>query len=247
MTVEPWQLELRWDGWLRGWLASLVPGSCRVKVPWRHRHTFLRKMVHSSTPRTTPYSVCDPDNQLRTLNLWYLSTSSSDWGRTSPSCIGHAFTMPTTLPLLRENVTYEEARQRETNTLHQLTYPKAQLEFYNFLYRRQILIQKRVAHHLNVPSSTCQVAAPKDWMQGSFNLCIPVTLADSKRVLIRFPLPYRVGDKVCPGNADEKVRCEAATYVWMQKECPRIPIPRLYGFALSSGQCVCPLPCSGQN
>merc|ERR1712000_518727 len=142
-----------------------------------------------------------------------------DWGRTSPSCIGHAFTMPTTLPLLRENVTYEEARQRETNTLHQLTYPKAQLEFYNFLYRRQILIQKRVAHHLNVPSSTCQVAAPKDWMQGSFNLCIPVTLADSKRVLIRFPLPYRVGDKVCPGNADEKVRCEAATYVWMQKEC----------------------------
>jgi len=145
--------------------------------------------------------------------------------------------MPTTLPLLREDVTYEEARQRETNTLHHLTYPKAQLEFWNFLYRRQTLIQKRVAHHLNVPSSTCQVAAPKDWMQGSFNLCIPVTLADSNRVLIRFPLPYRVGDKVCPGNADEKARCEAATYVWMQKECPRIPIPRLYGFALSSGQC----------
>jgi len=67
------------------------------------------------------------------------------------------------------------------------------------------------------------------------------SLADSQRVLIRFPLPYRVGDKVCPGNGDEKVRCEAATYAWMQKECPSIPIPQIYGFALSTGQCVCAL------
>lgn len=146
--------------------------------------------------------------------------------------------MPTTLPLLREEITYEEARQRETNTLHQLTYPKAQLEFYNFVYRRQTLIQKRVAHHLGLPSpSVCHVAAPKDWMQGSFNLCVPVTVGPSKRVLIRFPLPYRIGDKICPGNGDEKVRCEAGTYAWMQQECPGVPIPHLYGFALSTGQC----------
>lgn len=148
--------------------------------------------------------------------------------------------MPTTLPLLREDITYEEARQRETNTLHHLTYPRAQLEFYNFIYGRQTLIKKRVAHHLNLPSpSACHVAAPKEWMQGSFNLCVPVTLDDSTRVLVRFPLSYRTGDGVCPGNGDEKLRCEAATYAWMQKECPKIPIPHIYGFALSTGQCVC--------
>jgi len=74
-------------------------------------------------------------------------------------------------------------------------------------------------------------------MHGSFNLCIPVTIANSKLVLIRFPLPYRVGDKARPGNGDEKLRCEAATYAWMQDKCPDVPIPHLYGFALSTGQC----------
>lgn len=148
--------------------------------------------------------------------------------------------MPVMLPLLRGNITYNEARHRETNILLQLTYPKAQLEFYRFIDRRQKLIQERVAHHLGLPSpSVCRVAPWTEWMSGSFNLCVPVTIADLKRVLIRFPLPYRVGDKVHPGNCDEKLRCEAATYAWMHDECPDVRIPHLYGFALSNGQCVC--------
>ncbi|KIW87198.1 uncharacterized protein Z519_12100 [Cladophialophora bantiana CBS 173.52] len=146
--------------------------------------------------------------------------------------------MPVTLPLLRENITYDEARHRETNILLHLTYPRAQLDFYNFINRRQKLIQERVAHHLGLPSpSLCRVAHWSDWMSGSYNLCVPVTIADLKRVLIRFPLPYRVGDKVHPGNCDEKLRCEAATYAWMHDECPDVRIPHLYGFALSNGRC----------
>ncbi len=151
--------------------------------------------------------------------------------------------MPVTLPLLCGKITYDEARQRETNTLLHLTYPNAQLEFYGFIDRRRELIQERVAHHLGLRSpSVCRVTHSTNWMHGSFNLCIPVTIADSKLVLIRFPLPYRVGDKVRPGNGDEKLRCEAATYAWMQDKCPDVPIPHLYGFALSTGQCVCHLP-----
>lgn len=59
-----------------------------------------------------------------------------------------------------------------------------------------------------------------------------------KQLMIRFPLPYRIGEYPCPGNADEKVRCEAGTYAWLQENCPIVPIPHLYGFGLSTGQTV---------
>ncbi|KAF7158008.1 hypothetical protein CNMCM6106_004297 [Aspergillus hiratsukae] len=55
-------------------------------------------------------------------------------------------------------------------------------------------------------------------MHGSFNLCVPVTVEEFGRVIIRFPLPYRVGDSFHPGNSDEKVKCEAGTYAWLQQE-----------------------------
>jgi hypothetical protein len=77
-------------------------------------------------------------------------------------------------------------------------------------------------------------------MQGAFNLCVPVMVNGSKRVLMRFTFPYRIGEGTfCRGNSDEKVRCEAATYAWMHQQCPDVTIPRLYGFGLATGQCVC--------
>lgn len=56
--------------------------------------------------------------------------------------------------------------------------------------------------------------------------------------MIRFPLPYRVGELVCPGNSDEKINCEAATYAWIQENCPFSSKPQLYGFGLSTNQRV---------
>lgn len=77
------------------------------------------------------------------------------------------------------------------------------------------------------------------WKQGTFNLYVPVLVDRSERVLMRFPFPHRIGDDTfCPGNSDEKVRCEATTYAWMHQLCPDVPIPRLYGFGLATGQCV---------
>jgi hypothetical protein len=108
--------------------------------------------------------------------------------------------MPVMLPLLRGNIIYDEARHRETKILLHLTYPEAQLEFQNFIERRQKSMQKRVAHHLNLPSpSVCRVAPSTDLMSGSFDLCFLGTVADHQQILIRFPLPYRAGEKVCPG------------------------------------------------
>lgn len=64
------------------------------------------------------------------------------------------------------------------------------------------------------------------------HLCLPIHVKNrknhsEKRVIIRFPLPYKVGEEFFPGNAEEKLRCEAATYIWIQESCPNIPIPHL--------------------
>ncbi|EFW20205.1 conserved hypothetical protein [Coccidioides posadasii str. Silveira] len=79
-----------------------------------------------------------------------------------------------------------------------------------------------VAHHLGASPNACYVAGPEDWIYGSFNVCIPVTVSSSwrrkrQRLMLWFPLPYCVSDHFCPGNSDEKLRCEAGTYVWLQQ------------------------------
>ncbi|MCJ1309267.1 hypothetical protein MMC25_002926 [Agyrium rufum] len=80
-----------------------------------------------------------------------------------------------------------------------------------------------------------------EWINGDFNLCVPINLISDRitvypqRVLIRFPLPYKIGESSYPGNSDEKLRCEIATYVWMKQNCPKIPTPRLWSFGWSNG------------
>ena len=74
-------------------------------------------------------------------------------------------------------------------------------------------------------------------------MCVPVHVKRweqqaEKRVMIRFPLPYKIGEEDYPGNAEEKLRCEAATYVWLQQHCPDVPIPRLLGFSFGDNCCV---------
>ena len=67
----------------------------------------------------------------------------------------------------------------------------------------------------------------ENWYHGSFNFCIPVTINNWKpseqpgsRVLLRFPLSYRVDDVVRPGNGDEKIRCEAGAMLGFKKTAP---------------------------
>lgn len=74
---------------------------------------------------------------------------------------------------------------------------------------------------LTISAWTRHCIAERDhWLHGSFNVYIPITTDNwrkhpGKRVIIRFPLPYRVGEAFRPGNADEKLRCEAGTYAWL--------------------------------
>ncbi|QKX62018.1 uncharacterized protein TRUGW13939_09174 [Talaromyces rugulosus] len=146
--------------------------------------------------------------------------------------------------LLREEITYSLAKEREVNILHQLGYFDQQCRFFSRLDDRREWIKSVIAHHLGFRSTNiCHVAKTEDWFRGSFNVCIPVTIDNwtdrrqpGHRVMLRFPLPYRVGEDFRPGNGDEKIQCEAGAYAWLEQNCPDVPIPRLYGFALSTGE-----------
>lgn len=151
--------------------------------------------------------------------------------------------------LLRGEVTYEEALDNDNNILHQLGYRDQKIKIYLHLNRNRRQIQNIIAHHLGIAAERCRVVNIEDWIHGSFNLCLRVDVdpgsqghpgsqgnTHGKQFMVRFPLPFRIGENYRPGNADEKVRCEAGTYAWLQENCPTIPIPQLYGFGLSNGQ-----------
>lgn len=153
--------------------------------------------------------------------------------------------------LLRGEITYAAAKEQDANILHQLGYRDERIRYFTHLYRNRKLIESIVSNHLGLASAErCQLVDVEDWIHGSFNVCIRVDVdgqgqTPKTQFMIRFPLPYRIGEYPCSGNADEKVRCEVGTYVWLQENCPAIPIPHLYGFGLSSGEAVCiPLPIS---
>jgi hypothetical protein len=64
------------------------------------------------------------------------------------------------------------------------------------------------------------------WQHGSFIVCIPVTVeqpgrSGSAKMAFRVPLPYKVGERNYPGNCKEKLRSEAATYIWINKTAPK--------------------------
>ena len=147
--------------------------------------------------------------------------------------------------LLRGEITYSVAKEEDANILHELGYRDKKIKYFTHLYRNRKVIERTVAHHLGLTSADrCHLVDVEDWIDGSFNVCIRVDIDDrdrgsGKRLMIRFPLPYRIGENPHPGNADEKIRCEVGTYAWLQENCPNVPIPQLYGFGLSTGQTVC--------
>ncbi|KAK2764473.1 hypothetical protein FQN54_009168 [Arachnomyces sp. PD_36] len=145
---------------------------------------------------------------------------------------------PTERRLLRgKTITYSQALDKEINMLQRLEYPARQDEFFDSIWKRRDLIAEVVCWHLGISPSACKVVDEEGWRHGSFNLLVPVVFDGFAPVLIRFPLPYRNGESFRPGNCEEKVKCEAATYAWIQQECPELVTPHLYGFGTSGGKC----------
>jgi hypothetical protein len=147
------------------------------------------------------------------------------------------------LPLLKGTITLEEALSEDEDVIQKLSYWEKRSLFYIYLDCRRAQINELVSRHLNVSPDSFQLGEIKEWIHGSFNVCIPIHISRPRpglpeRAIIRFPLPYKTGEEHFPGNVDEKLRCEAATYVWLQRNCPDVPIPRLFGFGFPGTQSV---------
>lgn len=149
-----------------------------------------------------------------------------------------------TRELLRGEISYAVAKDDDSNILHRLSYCDKRNQFFGNIYDHYEDIKKVIARHLGLCSpDSVHLAHHTEWLYGSFNVCIRVHVEQQKensslQLIMRFALPFKIGDLPFPGNADEKVRTEAATYAWLQENCPTIRIPHLYGFGLSNGRRV---------
>lgn len=151
--------------------------------------------------------------------------------------------MPTTLELLgRDPITYESACKSETNILNKLGYASATKYLYADLWMQRRSIAALTKHHLGLGSEdSCTVLKFPEWMRGSFNTCIPVEVRSggvTRKLLFRCPMPHKLAESRYAGTVNEKLRCEVATYVWMQERCPDVRIPHLFGFGLLDGHHV---------
>lgn len=146
--------------------------------------------------------------------------------------------------LLRGEITFADAKEQDANILHQLGYREQKIRFFTHLYRNRELIKTIVACHLGLGTAdACSIVDVDEWIHGNFNVCIRVDIDkhrgnSGRQVMVRFPLPYRIGEYSSPGNADEKIRCEIGTYAWLQENCPNVPIPRFYGYGFTAGKQV---------
>ena len=142
-------------------------------------------------------------------------------------------------PVTKLHRAIEDAVADDDNVLVRITYPEHKLAFWTFLHSQKSEIERIVSHHLHV--KTCQMGEVNTWISGSFNICIPVCIDELSctRVIIRIPLPYKIGEASNAGNVNEKLRCEAASYMWIQENSPEIPIPKLFGCGFPDGQTVC--------
>lgn len=158
--------------------------------------------------------------------------------------------MVTTRELLSGPVDLSSAKGRSANVLHALSYPQQKKAFFKQVQDKQAALAAAAAHHLGIKESQVTITPQEYWNNGSFNLVVPFRTEVDGRLratvpeyaILRFPLPYRVGESTRSGSVDEKVNCEAATYAWLQENCPTVPIPKLYGFGLSTNRRVRTLP-----
>ncbi|KKZ59043.1 hypothetical protein EMCG_00911 [[Emmonsia] crescens] len=146
--------------------------------------------------------------------------------------------------LLNRAITLSSAEDQEEDMRVELQYATKRAYLYNKLANQEEEIRKLVASHCGLASlDLVQIPDMIDqennlvWRHGSFNVCIPIHINNSGRsppakMAFRVPLPYKIGEESFPGNAEEKVRCEAATYIWINENCPDIPIPHLQGFGV---------------
>ncbi|RMY57572.1 hypothetical protein D0863_12588 [Hortaea werneckii] len=134
-------------------------------------------------------------------------------------------------------MTEEQALDEDWDMIPTLTaYSKTQ-SFCNSLEDYRPQLERLISRHLGIPPSEFVLLGQEHWVWGSFNICLPIDIKSTlvtqclpRQAILRMPLPFRCGEDYSPGNVEEKLRCEAATYIWLQRKCPSIPTPKLLAF-----------------
>lgn len=129
--------------------------------------------------------------------------------------------------------------QRDDNMLVRLDWETRKENFLQYLESQTSTIENIVRHHLSLSRHQhCTIATRDSWISGTFNVCIPVSMAGShvEKLMFRCPLPHRFDQTYhTQSTLDEKIRCEAASMAWISEHCPKVPIPRLWGVGLPCG------------
>lgn len=155
--------------------------------------------------------------------------------------------MVVTFPLLNgRRIGFSSAQRSEENIIQRIAWRTGADAVTAHLasQSKQGRIASLVAHHLGIKETRCVETPAKNWLHGSFNVCLPVRVRDaapeypSSRLLLRVPMAHRL-----KGMVDEKMRCEVATYIWMQENCPDVRIPLLFAFGFPDGRHVSPDRC----
>jgi hypothetical protein len=149
-------------------------------------------------------------------------------------------------------ITYQSALNTDKNIIRETQYVAATKALYRALWEERNTIKALTKHHLGLGDrDTCIVANSRQWMRGSFNVCIPIEVqspSSCRKLVLRCAMPYKLAETENPGSVDEKMGCEVGAYAWMQEKCPDIRIPHLYGFGFSDHHHVWltspPFPCS---
>ena len=133
----------------------------------------------------------------------------------------HSSTLAMTLRTLDGEITLDAFLEEEQDMLRRLIYPNKRIDFLAYLLDHSAEIEAVVSYHLGLKGNkSCCLTSLDDWIHGSFNMCIPVYVQKwknllEKRVMIRFPLLYKIDGEEFSGNAEEKLRYKVATYIWV--------------------------------
>ncbi|KAK8143181.1 hypothetical protein G3M48_007603 [Beauveria asiatica] len=135
-----------------------------------------------------------------------------------------------------ETKSLQDALDDDDNALVSMRYRGLEDTYRRHIESNKKDIEKMIYTLLGV--RWCRIMTPQLWKSGSFNLAIPVFLPQERTVYLRLPLYYRLGEDQCPGNVEEKLRTEIATYQWVSENCADVPIPTLHAFGLPDGSTI---------
>jgi hypothetical protein len=128
----------------------------------------------------------------------------------------------------RHPVTVEDAQHSYENYTMLWKHGRDIEHLYQRLGEHRNQMEALTRHHLQLRKETITVAPCKEWIHGTFNLCIPIEVNYGhacRQFMFRCPMPHKNAEAQYEGTVNEKMSCEVGAYVWIQEKCPKLRQP----------------------